>query len=80
MHMPASPITTGKRLSQPIAIGVVFLLWLSYTAIQTLTVTGHIQEPMSAVLSLVPGIFGVLVLAAAGLAREQLFLRMAPLS
>ena len=80
MNMPTSRVTTGKRLSQPIAIGMVFLLWLSYTAIQTLTVTGHIPDAMSAVLSLVPGIFGILVLAAAGLAREQLFLRMAPLS
>lgn len=78
--MCGSSISSRKPFGQPMAIAAVVLLWMSYAALQTLLVTGHVSEPLSAVLSFVPGVVGVAALSAAGLAREQLFLRMAPLS
>lgn len=75
-----SPLTSRRTISQATAIGVVLLLWLIYTALQTLTVMGQIPETWYTILGFVPGILGIAILSATGLAREQLFLRIAPLS
>ena len=73
-------VNSIKPIGQSTALAAVLLLWVIYTAIQTLTVTGHIHEPWSAILGFVPGILGVAVLLASGLARKQLFLQKAPLT
>jgi membrane protease YdiL (CAAX protease family) len=67
-------------MSRPVALGVVGLLWMGYTALQTLFVVGGIPESWSAVLGFVPGIVGIAALRGAGLSRAQLFLRVGPLS
>jgi membrane protease YdiL (CAAX protease family) len=80
MDMTTFSVFSRKPISHAIALGTVVLLWMSYTALQTLFVTGHVTEVWSAILGFVPGITGIIFLAATGLTREQLFLRMAPLS
>jgi membrane protease YdiL (CAAX protease family) len=80
MDMSTFSVFSRKPISHAIAIGTVVLLWMSYTALQTLFVTGHVSEGWSAILGFVPGVIGIIVLTATGLRREQLFLRMAPLS
>jgi len=80
MYMSSSPISSKKLISHPTAMGAVVLLWICYTALQTLFVTGYISEPWSAIAGFVPGAIGVFVLIAAGFTREQLFLRIASLS
>jgi len=75
-----SSVSSRNLISLPLAIGIVALLWIGYTALQTLFVTGYVTEPWSAILGFVPGAIGVAVLIAAGLTREQLFLRISPLS
>jgi membrane protease YdiL (CAAX protease family) len=67
-------------ISRRAALGVVGLLWVSYTALQTLFVMGRIPEPWSAVLGLVPGIAGIAALRGAGVSWRQFFLQVAPLS
>jgi membrane protease YdiL (CAAX protease family) len=62
------------------AIVGVMLLWLGYTTLQTLSVMGYLPEPWSAAASMVPGILGVGALLAAGLSREDCFLRLGRLS
>ncbi len=69
-----------KHISRPIAISIVVFLWVSYTVLQVLFVTGYIPESWSAILGFVPGLIGIVVLLAAGLTRDQLFLRVARLS
>jgi membrane protease YdiL (CAAX protease family) len=80
LKMSHTPVSTKKLIGQPIALGVVLLLWLGYTLLQTLFVTGYISESWSAILGFIPGSIGVVAFMAAGLTREQLFLRFAPLS
>lgn len=69
-----------KSIDQRIAFPAIILLWVCYTTIQTLNVTGYITEPWSAILSFVPGVLGVGVLKMAGFTWKGLFLRIAPLS
>ena len=63
-----------------IAVGVVVLLWLAYTVLQTVFVMQYLSEPWSAILGFIPGILGVGVLLAAGLSREECYLRVTRLS
>lgn len=56
------------------------LLWVSYTVLQTLFVTGNVSEPWLTFLGFAPGAVGIAVLMAAGQTKEQLFLQVAPLS
>jgi membrane protease YdiL (CAAX protease family) len=58
----------------------VFVMWLVYTALQTLGVLGHIGQAWSAVLGFVPGILGVGALLLAGVSRQDCFLRVGRLS
>jgi len=70
-----------SKLKKPVVVvGVVLLLWLAYTALQTLSVTGHVPAAWSLILSFVPGILGVAGLLAAGLSREDCYLRFGKLS
>lgn len=71
---------TSRPARLRIAIGIVILLWLAYTVLQTLSVMQYLSETLSAALGFIPGILGVGVLLAAGLSREDCYLRMAPLS
>jgi membrane protease YdiL (CAAX protease family) len=63
-----------------IAVGAVLLLWVGYTALQTLFVIGYVSEAWSALLGFLPGLLGVSVLWAAGLSRRECFLELKPLS
>ncbi len=62
------------------AAGVVALLWIGYTALQTLSVVERIDGPTAALLGFLPGILGVGVLLAAGFSREACSLQVMPLS
>ena len=62
------------------AVGIVLVLWAGYSALQTLFVVGVVRELWSAVLGLVPGFLGVLVLLRAGVSRQECFLAVRPLS
>jgi membrane protease YdiL (CAAX protease family) len=73
-------ISSRKSISQPLAIFLIISLWLGYTTIQTLTVTGDIPSSWSIMLSFLPGILGVVILRVAGWKPEQLYLRYSPLS
>ena len=50
-----------------IAAGLVILLWLAYTALQTLFVMQHLSEALAAILGFIPGILGIGAFLAAGL-------------
>lgn len=80
LKISCAPVSAKKLVSQPIALGVALLLWLGYTLLQTLFVTGYISELWSAILGFVPGSIGVVAFMVAGQTREQLFLQFAPLS
>lgn len=80
MNTSRSQVSSTGLISRSAALGAVVLLWMGYTALQTLFVVGWVPEPWSAVLGFVPGIAGVVALRAAGFPRAQLFLRVAPLS
>jgi len=62
------------------AAGLVVLLWLAYTALQTLFVMQHLSEALAAILGFIPGILGVSALLVAGLTPGDCHLRVAPLS
>jgi len=79
MNTPRS-VSLGKTISRPVALGVVGLLWIGYTALQTLFVVGRVPEPWVAVLGFVPGIAGIAALRAVGFSWTQLFVRVAPFS
>jgi membrane protease YdiL (CAAX protease family) len=69
-----------KGLRSAIAVGVVILLWLGYTTLQTLSVVGRVGEPWAALLGFLPGLLGTGVLLAAGFSREDCYLQIRPLS
>jgi membrane protease YdiL (CAAX protease family) len=69
-----------KGIRSAIAVGVVILLWLAYTTLQTLTVLERVGEPWAALLAFLPGILGAGVLLAAGFSREECTLQFRPLS
>jgi membrane protease YdiL (CAAX protease family) len=61
-----------------LAVGLVLLLWLAYTTFQTLSVLELVSEDLSALLGFVPGTLGVFGLLAAGLSRQDCFLKFEP--
>jgi membrane protease YdiL (CAAX protease family) len=71
-----SPSADPSRMpvKPPLALAVVFLLWVGYTLLQTLGVVGVLGEAWSAVLAFLPGVLGVGVLLAAGWSRQECFL------
>lgn len=62
------------------ATAIIIFLWILYTTLQTISVTGHIPERWSVILAFLPGILGVLVLISAGYSRQDCFLVFKPLS
>lgn len=78
--MPDRVGPSGYRIKPAAAIAVVILLWFAYSSLQTLTVLGHINEELSAIVAFLPGILGVASLLAAGLSLQDCFLRIAPIS
>ena len=71
---------SSSKQSKPVVVGAVLLLWLGYTALQVLSVMGRVSDTWFTFLSFVPGILGVAVLLAAGLSREDCYLRVGKLS
>jgi membrane protease YdiL (CAAX protease family) len=63
-----------------VAVGIVLLLWLSYTVLQTLSVVQSLSEVWSAALGFLPGILGVGALLVAGLTRRDCYLQLGRLS
>jgi len=72
--------SSPRQIKPAVAVGVVVLLWLGYTVVQTLFVTEWVSEAWSAILGFVPGILGVGVLLAAGRSREDCYLQCRRLS
>ena len=70
----------GWPARQRIATALVLCLWLAYTLLQTLAVMQRLSEPAYAAIGFLPGILGVAILLAAGMSRQQCYLRIAPLS
>ena len=68
------------RIGKKTAIVVILFLWIAYTALQTLSVTGHIPERWSVLLAFLPGILGVAGLISAGFNWQDCFLVLKPLS
>ncbi len=62
------------------AVGIVLLLWLAYTVLQTLSVVLEMSQAWSAPLAFLPGILGVAALLRAGMTREACYLRLGGLS
>jgi membrane protease YdiL (CAAX protease family) len=69
-----------KLLRSTMAVGIVILLWLGYTTLQTLSVVGRVGEPWAALLGFLPGLLGAGLLLAAGFSREDCTLQFRPLS
>jgi len=76
----SSSQSSQRRLKPCAAAAVVIVLWLAYTTLQTLSVMEMVGEGWSAMLGFLPGILGVAVLLAAGVSREDCFLRLGRLS
>ena len=62
------------------ATGIVLMLWLGYTVLQTLSVVHGLPEIGSSVVGFVPGLLAVGVLLAAGFSTEDCYLRLRRLS
>jgi membrane protease YdiL (CAAX protease family) len=69
-----------KPIGITTALGIVLFFWVTYTTLQTLSVTGQVTQEWSARLGFVPGILGVGAGMAAGLSPEDCFLRLGRLS
>ena len=78
MSKNATP--SQARIPRSVALGGVLILWLAYTTLQTLTVTGDVDEPAAAILGLLPGALGIGLLLSSGLTRQECFLTFARLS
>ena len=72
--------SSSKPSKRIVAIGAVLFLWLGYTTLQTLSVVGIVPNAWYTALSFLPGILGLAVLLAAGLSREDCYLRFGRLS
>jgi hypothetical protein len=68
---------TEGRLQVPVAVGIILLLWLGYTVLQTLFLVLQLDETLVSILEFIPGILGVGVLLKAGFSKADLFLRPA---
>jgi len=76
--MTASPsdLTRRSRISPAVAIALVLAIWLVYTAMQTISVLGILDDAEYALLGFIPGIAGVAVLVSAGLSPQDCHLRL----
>jgi membrane protease YdiL (CAAX protease family) len=77
-----SVITASPRnsINLLIAVCIVLVLWIAYTALQTLTVMGRVNEATAVILGFAPGILGVVALLLAGMKSEECYLRIGRLS
>ena len=78
--LPDFASSSMSALKRSTSVGIVLMLWAGYTLLQTLSVTGHIDEGWSAILAFVPGLLGVAALSTGGLSRERCYLVFRPLS
>ena len=69
-----------QQFRSTLAVSVVALLWLGYTALQTLSVMERVDKPTTVLLGFLPGLLGVGVLLAAGFARADCSLQFRTLS
>lgn len=67
--------TRSQTYKRNITFVIVLLLWLVYTAMQTLSVTGDLNQDTYLFLGLIPGILGVGALLFYGLRREECYLQ-----
>lgn len=67
-------------LNPAAAAGLVLLLWLGYTVLQTLFVIGAVSQGLSSLLTLLPGLLGAGALLLAGVSRKDCYLVCKPLS
>jgi membrane protease YdiL (CAAX protease family) len=75
-----STLSSRRPIKSSLAVGLVLLLWIGYTTIQTLSVVQLLSEAGLALLGFVPGMLGAAVLLAAGLSRQDCFLQFERLS
>ena len=78
--MSESLKTSSPRNVSRVVVGIVLVLWLGYTVIQTLFVLDCFGEMWSAILGFLPGIVGVAILLASGFSRQACYLTVRPLS
>lgn len=65
--------TAGKT---GLIAGLIVLIWLSYTIMQTSSVMGGIREDVYALIAFLPGILGVAILFAVGQSRQDCYLQV----
>jgi membrane protease YdiL (CAAX protease family) len=70
-----APAARSTRLK--VAVAAVLVLWLVYATLQTLLILGYVSEGLFVVVAFAPGILGVGALLAAGLTRQDCYLRLA---
>ena len=58
------------------AAGIVIALWGAYTVVYT----SPLDDGLGAILELIPGVLGIVILLAAGLRPQDLYLRVGPVS
>ena len=63
-----------------LALAAILVLWLLYTTLHVLSVTSAVGEVWAAALGFAPGVLGVGSLLAAGLSRDQCYLRYRPIT
>jgi len=78
--MNLEPSSRSPILNPTVAAGLVLLLWLMYTALQTIFVAGLVSEGLSSLLALLPGLLGAGTLLLSGVSRKDCFLVYKPLS
>lgn len=74
--MSSTDISEINPIKRNLAVVAVLLLWLVYTVMQTLSVTGDIEQDLYAILGLLPGILGIAALLYAGMTRDDCYLRI----
>ena len=80
--MNSGSITTEVKTSRKpsLLIPGVIGLWLVYTAIQSASLAQVIAEPFASILSLVPGVLGIIALISINFQPSNLYLRLGGIS
>jgi membrane protease YdiL (CAAX protease family) len=63
-------------LALKVAVALVLVSWLIYSALQSALTLGYVRERLFAVVAFFPGIVGVGALLVAGLSRQDCYLRL----
>lgn len=80
--MSSGTVSTGihaPRKSNRLIFGVLGL-WLIYTAIQSASLAQVIAEPFASIISLVPGLLGIILLLSTNFQPSDLYLRLGGIS